>query len=98
MSTITKINVNGVDYDIKDTNAQEKLVSGVNIKTINDQSILGEGNLDIAGGQNDYEKAINKPSINNIELIGNKKSSDLKLQDEMKKITNQDIDKLIFGG
>ena len=26
---------------------QDKLVSGVNIKTINDESILGEGNIDI---------------------------------------------------
>lgn len=30
-------------------NLQEKLESGVNIKTINDQSLLGEGNLVIAG-------------------------------------------------
>jgi hypothetical protein len=29
---------------------QPKLVSGTNIKTINDQSLLGSGNINIAGG------------------------------------------------
>lgn len=33
-----------------DVNAQEVLVSGTNIKTINSQSLLGEGNLTIASG------------------------------------------------
>lgn len=32
------------------TNKQDKLVNGVSIKTINGQSILGEGNIDIEGG------------------------------------------------
>lgn len=31
-------------------NAQEKLVSGTNIKTINNQSLLGSGNITISGG------------------------------------------------
>lgn len=38
---------------------QDKLVSGTNIKTINGESILGSGNLTIAGG--DSEAAIVKP-------------------------------------
>ena len=33
------------------TNKQDKLVSGVNIKTINNQNILGSGNLNVSGGQ-----------------------------------------------
>lgn len=33
-----------------DTNFQEKLVSGTNIRTINNQSLLGSGNIDISGG------------------------------------------------
>lgn len=40
-------------YDVKkyvSANAQEKLVSGTNIKTINNQSILGSGNINISGG------------------------------------------------
>lgn len=34
-------------------NKQDTLVSGTNIKTINNQSILGEGNLEITGGEVD---------------------------------------------
>lgn len=33
-----------------DTKFQDKLVSGTNIKTINNESILGSGNIDIEGG------------------------------------------------
>ena len=35
---------------ILNTTKQDTLISGVNIKTINNQSILGEGNIDIQGG------------------------------------------------
>ncbi len=38
------------------TNKQDKLVSGQNIKTINGQSILGEGNLVIEGGSSSGEE------------------------------------------
>lgn len=51
-----------------------------------------------AGGTKDYEKLINQPSVNDVVLIGNKTSKDLKLQDEMDEITPQDIDKIIYGG
>ena len=34
---------------------QDKLVSGVNIKTINHQSLLGSGNIDIQGGGEAYD-------------------------------------------
>ena len=33
---------------------QEKLVSGSNIKTVNNNTLLGEGNLDIEGGSTEY--------------------------------------------
>lgn len=33
-------------------NSQEKLISGTNIKTINNQSLLGSGNITIGGGTN----------------------------------------------
>lgn len=36
-------------------NYQEKLVSGTNIKTINNQSLLGSGNIDIQGGGSDID-------------------------------------------
>ena len=35
------------------SNKQNKLVSGTNIKTINNQSLLGEGNITISGGGSD---------------------------------------------
>ena len=34
---------------------QDTLVSGTNIKTINNASILGSGNIDIQGGGSDVE-------------------------------------------
>lgn len=61
-------------------NKQNNLVSGTNIKTINNQSILGEGNIVIEGGSSgtsDYTELSNKPKINNIELNGNKSLEDL---------------------
>ena len=44
-----------------------------------------EGNIrgGQARGSTDYEELTNKPSINEVELIGNKSSSDLDLQDEL---------------
>ena len=58
MADISKIILpNGSEYNIKDTTArttanskQDALVSGTNIKTINNTSILGSGNIDISGG------------------------------------------------
>ena len=64
-------------------NKQDTLVSGVNIKTINHESLLGEGNINITGGSggtSDYEDLDNKPSINNVELNGNKSLNDLGIQ------------------
>ena len=65
-------------------NKQDTLVSGINIKTINDQSILGEGNITIEGGggsgTSNYNDLTNKPSINNITLTGNKSLNDLSIQ------------------
>lgn len=39
---------------ILQTKFQEKLVSGTNIKTINDTSLLGSGNIDIQGGASGF--------------------------------------------
>lgn len=65
MSKITKIKVSGVEYDIgadyenitnkpplHDDSKQDILVSGTNIKTINNQSILGSGNIDLSNDKN----------------------------------------------
>lgn len=37
-------------FDVDTNTIQEKLVSGTNIKTINNESLLGSGNIDIQGG------------------------------------------------
>lgn len=39
----------------------------------------------------DYERLINKPKINSIELIGNKTNDDLGIQDKMNSATNLEI-------
>lgn len=60
---------------------QDKLVSGTNIKTINGQTVLGAGNIEVGGGgTSDYTQLTNKPQINSVELTGNKSLSDLGIQ------------------
>lgn len=50
-ATNTNNNVKPTQDMTEQLNAkQDKLVSGENIKTINGQSILGEGNIQISGG------------------------------------------------
>ena len=50
---------------------QDQLVSGTNIKTINSQSLLGSGNIEIqGGGSSDYNNLTNKPTLNGTELKG----------------------------
>lgn len=49
------------------------------------------------GGTNNYEILDNKPKINDVTLVGNKTSSDLKLQDEMSPLSNMDIRNLLGG-
>lgn len=59
---------------------QDTLVSGTNIKTINGESILGEGDLVIGGsGSSDYNDLTNKPSIGLITLEGNLTTDQLNL-------------------
>lgn len=78
----TSIIPTGVTAETSFHRYQEQLVSGTNIKTINGESILGEGNLDISGGggATDYTQLTNKPQINSVELSGNKSLSDLGIQ------------------
>lgn len=47
------------------------------------------------GGTSNYTYVTNKPQINSVELVGNKTSRDLKLQDEMKALSNMDIENLL---
>lgn len=47
-----------------------------------------------AEGTNDYNRLINKPRINAVELIGDKTFTDLHLD----AITPQQIDEIMYGG
>lgn len=58
---------------------QDTLVSGTNIKTLNGVSLLGSGDIQFEEGSGDYTNISNKPSINGVELSGNKTSDDLGL-------------------
>lgn len=60
--------------------------------------IVSVGSEIIISETTDYNKLINKPQINSVELIGNKTGEELNLQDKMTAITEQDIDNIIFGG
>lgn len=51
---INDSNYIGVDYH--DSTKQDKLISNTNIKTINGQTILGSGNLEVASEPNQYLK------------------------------------------
>lgn len=74
---------------------QDELISGQNIKTINNQSILGSGNIIIessSSGSSNYEDLNNKPSINNVELNGNKTLEELGIQPKGNYLTeHQDL-------
>lgn len=48
---------------------QATLVSGQNIKTINGQDILGEGNIEIVGGEADLTNYYTKEEIDSKEYI-----------------------------
>ena len=73
------INDSGFSTSQQLNEKQDNLVSGVNIKTINNQSIVGPGNIVIEGGSgtSDYTSLSNKPSINGHPLFGNKTLKEL---------------------
>lgn len=45
-----------------------------------------------------YEDLFNKPSINDVTLIGNKTSDELRLQSRMQTVSESEIDDIIYGG
>ena len=51
-------------FDVDTTVIQEKLVSSQNIKTINNESILGSGNITIEGGSVDVDPSLDSGSTN----------------------------------
>lgn len=71
-----------VTKDYHDDSKQDALVSEVNIKTINGNNILGEGNVEIEASNN-YSLATNKPLINGVELEGEKSLLELDIQKKL---------------
>ena len=80
MSKIKLMRIDDISYDIGAD--YSNIDNTPTFKTINNQSIIGSGNINIEGGSgtSDYAQSSNKPKINNVELNGNKTSSDLSLQ------------------
>ena len=65
-----------------------------NIQDRGDISFTMEGQ---GGGTTNYNQLSNKPQINGVTLIGNKLDYELYLQHIMDEITEQDIDRIIYG-
>lgn len=80
---IRTINVEGITYDITDPNVPEWVKS------------IAESQIEEWDNANDYELNTNKPSINSIELSGDKDSDSLGLQDKMDAMSNFDIENLL---
>lgn len=75
--------------------SQNKSVTG-NIST--NKSLSGQLKMPNFVETGNYNLLINRPRINDIELIGNKNSEELGLEPTIVDISEQDIDKLIYGG
>ena len=76
MTDISKISDGNNTYNIKDATArtglsskQDVLVSGTNIKTINGNSVLGNGDLSIGGSVDIDEKTITKNTSNELQSV-----------------------------
>lgn len=70
------------DVVVDDKSVVSNDIAKIDFKTINNKSILGKGNIDVAGGgggSGDYNELINKPTINGELLEENLTSEDLGL-------------------
>ena len=83
MVNVSKITVNGNNYDIKDTearsglsNKQDTLISGTNIKTVNGNSLLGSGDLTVGGSVDIDEETITKNNDNKLQVVAVKNKRD----------------------
>ena len=69
---VKKLNIYSKEQtDTKLSSKQDKLVSGTNIKTINNQSLLGAGNINIGGGTSGHLKNYEVPGNNGQIKIAN---------------------------
>lgn len=58
-------------------NKQDTLVSGTNIKTINNTSLLGSGNIDIQGGGTSYTAGTGIDIVNNVISVDGVQTGEL---------------------
>ena len=66
----TRKMTNGIWGSWSDPIYQPTLVSGTNIKTINNESILGDGNIDIEGGASSWDEISDKPTFATVATSG----------------------------
>ena len=67
--------------DTEMNDKQNKLISGTNIKTINGNSVLGNGDITISTGVVDYDSLENRPKINGLYLTHDRSFEDLGMDD-----------------
>lgn len=60
----------------------------------NQHEIIGEVSIGASVGTLNYNHLLNKPQINNIELVGNKSLDNLQIQGKMDKVTNTELDNI----
>ena len=84
----------------------EKTVHLAENATLLQVHIVENGSINISGteyiggnvaGTMNYEELKKIPKINSVELVGDKTGDDLKLQDHMDRITEHDIDVIMYG-
>mgnify|MGYP006988843701 FL=1 len=68
--------------------AQETLVSGTNIKTINNESLLGSGNITISGGGSGDTNVIESISVNGTAQAVTDKNVDIAVPTKVSDLTN----------
>lgn len=69
--------VNKRTFDASLTAKQDTLVSGTNIKTINGESVLGEGDITVSGEPNEYLKSVTKDTENQTITITDKSDNEV---------------------
>lgn len=62
---------------------------------IHTYKVKGDRLEEVGSAEKDYNSLSNKPSINNVTLVGNKTTEDLKIKANVDKITNQEIWKIV---
>jgi len=80
-----------LDKTIHDNTKQDKLISGTNIKTINNTSILGSGNIVIEGGGTSVDIATNWGNPVSDEKVPSEKLTKDTLDDKVDKETGKSL-------